>query len=108
MQRTVCTVAALVGVVLAVRIARLAIVTTPDHLLVRNLFRSYKVPWAQISSIDRPRLHGATRKTGIVINRTDGSSLSATAYVRGPHNRESFAESVTNDLQRIAADAVAQ
>ncbi|MER5213108.1 PH domain-containing protein [Streptomyces sp. NPDC002838] len=105
-QRTVCTVAALAGVALSVRVARLAIIVKPDHLLVRNIFRTYKVPWEQITSIDPPKRYGATRKTGIVISRTDGSALSATAYVRGPHNREQFAESVANDLQRIAAGAV--
>lgn len=107
-QRTVCTVAALAGIALAVRVARLAMVATPDHLLVRNIFRTCKVPWKQIASIEPPKQYGATRKTGIVITRTDGSSLSATAYVRGPHNRAQFAESVTRDLQRIATGAAGE
>ncbi|WP_420803218.1 PH domain-containing protein [Streptomyces spiramyceticus] len=87
------------------RAARLAIVATPDHLVVRNIFRTHTVPWGEIASIAPPKSYGATRKGGIIVSRIDGSSLSATAYVRGPHNRDSFAVSVANNLQQMAARA---
>jgi hypothetical protein len=105
MQRTMSTAATLVGIVLTFRVARLAIVATPDRLVVRNIFRSYTVLWGEIASIDPPKMYGSTRKTGIVVTRKDGSSLSATAYVRGPHNRDTFGDSVTNDLRKLAASA---
>jgi hypothetical protein len=41
-----------------VRATRIAVVVSPDGLLVRNLFRTHRLPWPHVADV-RPRLVGS-------------------------------------------------
>jgi Bacterial PH domain len=67
---------------LGVRTARLGIVACPEHLVVRDYFRTYRVRWTQIAGFELPPPYGRWRKAGLRIRLLDGQLISATLYAR--------------------------
>jgi hypothetical protein len=83
LQRTACALVTMMLVLTMVRTSLLAVVLS-DHLLtVRNLFRTYSIPWDQVASVQEPPAYGAWRNAGVRIFLQDGRIISATAFTRG-------------------------
>jgi len=69
---------------LAIRVARLAAVIDGDELIVRNVFRTYHVPRAQITEIVAPAAYGRMRKAGITVRTVPGKAISISAFAQTP------------------------
>jgi hypothetical protein len=83
LQQIVCGLSAASLAVLMVRISRLAVVVTPEHVQVRNLFRSYRLRWGDVEEVEEPPLYGAWRRAGLRFHVKGGRIISATAFTRG-------------------------
>jgi hypothetical protein len=83
LQQIVCAVSAAILVVVMIQISRLAVVLTPEHVQVRNLFRSYRLRWGDIEAVEEPTLYGTWRQAGLRLRATGGHLISATAFTRG-------------------------
>ncbi|HET6915251.1 MAG TPA: hypothetical protein VFH56_04100 [Acidimicrobiales bacterium] len=94
------------GYLFSWRVARLAIVVEGDELIIRNLFRTYRLERSSISAIEQPSRRAQrllyTLKAGIRVVRADGRVVSATAYVvtpvDGPVGAGDFAKHEVGEL----------
>lgn len=74
----------LATVALGVRVSRLAVILDARGVLVRNVFRDYRLAWEDIAAVRPPAEYGAWRDTGVCIERKDGGYVSASAFSLGP------------------------
>jgi hypothetical protein len=82
--------------------------SSPDRLVVRNFFRTHRIPWPDILDIDRPRpfKHMGqysgwyNRKNGIRIRLRNGSLVVAFMYSPAGWDPPGFADDVIGDLRR--------
>lgn len=99
------------GYLFSWRVARLAIVVEGDQLVIRNLFRTYRLERSSISAIEQPSRRAQrllyTLKAGIRVVRADGRVVSATAYVvtpvDGPVGAGDFAKREVGELNEWLA-----
>lgn len=98
-QQAICLPVVLALVWTALGVARQGIWLRPDGVRVRNVYRSYDLPWRRIMSIDPPLAYGAWRNAGIQFRMSDGTTISASLYSAGPFNRSDFADDVVQALR---------
>jgi hypothetical protein len=104
---------AAIGLVAGARSAMVAVVATPDELIIRNFFRTRRVPWGDVRRIERPRpfVYGgpysafANRGNGLHVRLRNGSTLVATAYSPAGTDSADFADNVIEDLRRYTNTA---
>lgn len=84
---------------LTIGVFRQGIWTEPDHVRVRNIFRTYRTTWSAISRIEPPPAYRALRNTGIRFILSDGSTINAALFAAGPGNRPTHADKVLHDLR---------
>jgi hypothetical protein len=72
------------GVTLAVRIDRIAIVSSPGRITIRGVWASRSGAASEIVRFEPPRAYGALRRTGLRVVLTSGRVLSADAFSKGP------------------------
>ncbi len=109
LEKVANSLVALAIVVLMVRVARLGLFAEPSQLMVRDIFRTYKISWSEIAGFEVPPPHGTWRKTGIRIRLLDGRVISATLYTRGSLERTSLAaRRVIDELARLLAESKAR
>jgi hypothetical protein len=82
-QQVFCWVGAAAFVALAARTARLAVIVGDSAVVVRNVFRSYRLPWPEIASVAGPPPYGTRWRAGVQLRLRDGRTVSASAFVRG-------------------------
>jgi len=99
--------AVLAFAVLGVRIARLGIFAGPDHLVVRDCFRTYQICWPEIARFEMPPRYGTWPKTGLRIHLTDGRLISATLYGRGRFDTGRAAGTVVRELDKLRRQRIA-
>jgi hypothetical protein len=81
--KTASGATALVFAYLAIRAARAAIVAEADHLVVRDIHRTYQIGWQEIARFETPPPYGTWRKAGLRIHLIDGQMISVIAYAQG-------------------------
>jgi hypothetical protein len=81
-------------------ILRSGIRVSTEGLVIRNPWRTQRIEWSDIAAIDPPAAYGKLWKTGILVTRRDGSTVSASLYSAGPLNRRSFADDVVSQLRQ--------
>lgn len=91
-----------------VRVFRQGVFALPDRLVVRNIMRTFDIPWSDIHEIDPPKQYGLGRDLGIQIRLKDGSTRAANLFAAGPYNRPEFADEVVSRLRELHARCVAQ
>lgn len=84
-----------------IRTARLGIFAGPDHLVVRDYFRTYRIGWEEISSFEMPPPYPAWRKAGLRIHLSDGRLISATLYTRGQLDTGRAARVAVEKLEQL-------
>jgi hypothetical protein len=88
--------------VLGVRTARLGIFAWPDHVVVRDYFRTYQIRWSEISSFEVPPPYGTWRNSGLRIRLVDGRLISASLYARNPFDTaRRRTEDVVQELNQL-------
>lgn len=98
-QQVICSVLSVFTLWLTVRVARCALVATPEGLVVRNYTRTIKISWRQIRGFSPPAPYGRYLKAGLIIRLRNGRSVSANAFVPGPLNRRDFADDTVKRLE---------
>lgn len=87
--RALACLGILVLVLLGWRALRLAVVATPECLVIRNFRNTHRIPWHQVAEIFRPGpvpsavyLENplAERKDGLYVRLTEGAIISCTLY----------------------------
>jgi hypothetical protein len=104
---------AAIGLVAGARSAMVAVVATPDELIIRNFFSTRRIPWGNVSSIERPRPFVyigpysafANRGNGLRVRLQNRSTVVATAYSPAGTDSPDFADNVIEDLRRYANTA---
>lgn len=99
---------AAVGVLAGTRSAMVAVIITPDRLIVRNFFRTHRIPWPDILDFDRPRpfKHMGqysgwyNRKNGIRVRLRSGDLVVAFMYSPAGWDPPEFADDVIGALRR--------
>jgi hypothetical protein len=97
------------AIYLAICQARVAVILTDTEVIVRNAFRTHRLPFADIVAVQKPSLfgYGMARKPGVVFTLRDGREVSADAYVKAAWDREIGGELVSAVQSRIATNAQA-
>lgn len=106
--RVLAGVLSMVPVALALRQARVAVVLTEDAVIVRNVFRTHRLPWQDIASV-RPSTafgYGVARRTGAIFTLRSGQEISADAYVRAAWDRAIGSDMVDAVSARLGTPAV--
>jgi hypothetical protein len=93
--------AALVFAYLAIRAARAAIVAEADHLVVRDMHRTYRIGWREIARFETPPSYGTWRKAGLRIHLIDGQMISVIAYAQGLLDTGRPEATVVRELERL-------
>ena len=75
--------AALLFGYIAIRAARAAIFAGADHLVVRDVYRTYRIGWQEIARFEAPPRWGTWRKIGLRIHLRNGQVIAVIAYARG-------------------------
>ena len=99
--RIVWSVLAVIVFIIMIRWFRMGILATPSRLIVRNVFKTFRIPWADITGFERPASYGLWRNAGLQIRLQDGSTRYAALYAAGPFNRPTFAEGVLDELRQL-------
>lgn len=93
---------------MAARFTRLAVVTTPERLTVRNFWTTRHIPWRDVEKIEPPRPLGSTSVgahgntgTGLRITVQGGSVIVANAFARRTGDPEDFADAVVKELRQM-------
>ena len=86
-----------------IRVFRQGVLARPDRLVVRNVLRTFEMPWNEIRAIDPPSRGGAVRNAGIQIRLTDGRTRSANLFTPGLFNGPHFADDVVGRLRELHA-----
>lgn len=86
-----------------VRWFRSGIFATRSGLIVRNLFKTFRISWDEVAGFRRPARYGRMRNAGLGICLRDGSTRFSSLYAAGPFNKESFADEVLERLSEIHA-----
>jgi hypothetical protein len=97
-----------IGVVASVRSALVAVVVTPQRLIIRNFFTTRRIAWSDIQAIGRPRpfIHAGqwsglyNTGNGLRVQLTDGRVRVATAYSPAGWDPPEFADAVIEELHR--------
>jgi hypothetical protein len=105
-----CVAWSALGLVAGLRSALVAVVATPDELIIRNFFTTRRIPWTDVRTVDRPwpfinaGLYSgfANRGNRLHIRLTDGTTRIAFAYSPAGFDRPEFADAVIEDLRRYA------
>ena len=98
-QQAVCLPLAAALAWTTLGVARQGIWLRRDGVRVRNVYRSYVLPWPEVAGIDPPLAYGAMRNAGIQFHLTEGTTVSASLYSAGPLNRTGFADDVVDALR---------
>jgi hypothetical protein len=93
-------VAAFVLVVTIVRTLRLSVELGANDLVVRNFWRTYRLPWSDVVDVAPPKELGSLRKAGLLITVRDGRVVSASAFVRGRFSFSMAGERAATALQQ--------
>ena len=101
---------AAVGLAAGVRSALVAVVATPDELVIRNFFTTRRISWPEVRAIDRPRpwvnagrYSGFyNRGNGLHVRLSDGRTRIAGAYTPAGWDPPGFADDAIEDLRRYA------
>jgi hypothetical protein len=106
---------AAVGLVAGRRSAMVAVVATPDELIIRNFLSTRRFPWGDVSAIETPRMRPAmfggpyaafaNRRYGLRVRLRDGSTVVATAFRPASTDPIDFTDGVARDLRRRANTA---
>jgi hypothetical protein len=91
---------------LAVRQARLAVILTADEVIVRNAFRTHRLPWPEIAGVRRPGRYGfglARKAGGLAFSLRNGQQVCADAYVKAAWDGEIGGELVSAVESQLAA-----
>jgi hypothetical protein len=106
---------AAIGLVAGARSATVAVVATPTELIIRNFLSTRRIPWSDVSSIERPYprllvpMGMASTLTnwgnGLRVRLRDGSTVVASAYSPAGTDSADFADNVIKDLRRYANTA---
>jgi hypothetical protein len=99
--------------VMGVRSARVAVVATPDKLVIRNFFRTRRIAWTDVRAIERPRAFvfagiysGLVNVgNGLHIRLRNGTTRVASAYLPAGWDPPDFADDVVEGLRRYANHA---
>jgi hypothetical protein len=94
-------VASFVLVCLGVRCWRLAIVAGPDHLVVRNYFRTVRISWQNIAGFEPPPPYATLGKSGLKIRLTDGRVIAATAGGRTQYDTGRVQAALMRELEEL-------
>ena len=97
-----CLVLAL-GVTLAVRIQRMAIVSSPGRITIRGVWATRTVAASEIVRFEPPRAYGALRRTGLRVVLTSGRVLYADAFNKGPIDDDAVGVAESAELNRWLA-----
>lgn len=89
------------SIVLVVLVLRMGLFAGPSQLVVRNLFHRHAIGWDEIESFRPPVPYGAWRGAGLQILLHTGVTVHASLYSRGPFNRATFADDVTEELEAM-------
>jgi hypothetical protein len=89
--RALASAGILVLAVVAWRVLRLAVVATPDCLVIRNFRNEHRVPWEEVEEIFGPRRPPgaaymenplAAPMVGLFVRLREGAAISCTLYAR--------------------------
>ncbi|GAA1782497.1 hypothetical protein GCM10009682_00850 [Luedemannella flava] len=102
---------AAIGLVAGARSAMVAVLATPDALIIRNFLSTRRIPWADVISIERPRPWVYERSyavfanwgNGLQVRLRDGSTVISSAYAPAGGDPADFADGVIQDLRQQVA-----
>jgi hypothetical protein len=106
--RCLCVLWAGVGLIAGTRSVQVCVMATPDHLIIRNFFFTRRIPWTQISAIERPRpFRDFGRESGLYnggnglrVLLTDGKILVTSAFSPSGYDPPGFADPVIAELRK--------
>lgn len=105
LQRLICAVILVALVLVALRTARLAVIVDDEAgLVIRNIFRTYRLGWDEVSAVAEPPPYGTWGRGGVRVKLKDGRLLSATAFVKGPFDPQSVGQRLVTELQLRLGD----
>jgi hypothetical protein len=97
------------GLAAGARSAMVAVVATPDVLIIRNFFSTRRIRWNDIATIERPwpfwPFAFENLRNGLRVRLRNGSTVVASAYSPAGGDSPDFADNVIEDLQRYANNA---
>jgi hypothetical protein len=96
---------AAIGLLAGARSAMVAVVATPDEMIIRNFLRTRRIPWGDVSNIEPPYPGLTYWGNGLLVRLRNGATLVATAYSPAGGDSPDFADSVIKDLRRYANTA---
>jgi hypothetical protein len=99
--RIFAAVAAAVSAGAAVRIFRQGIFADTTGVMVRNVFRTYRLRWPDIDHFEQPPPYGRRWNAGLRICLKNGAVVPAQLYARGPFSKSSFAAAEVNALNDL-------
>ena len=99
-----------VGLAAGFRSALVAVVATPNELVIRNFFTTRRISWPEVRSIDRPRPWVNSgrysgfynRGNGLRVRLRNGHTRIAGAHTPAGWDPPGFADDVIEDLRRYA------
>jgi hypothetical protein len=86
------------------RTQRLAVLVGKDGLFVRNYFRDHWLAWGQIAGADAPPPYDywGLRNRGLQIRLRDGTTISASAFMRGQIDVKDVGSELVNYIRNRA------
>lgn len=100
-QRVACSLGFAALLVVTFRLATMAIVTSADGVLFRNVFRNEYASWSEIVVFESPAPYGTWRKAGLRARLMDGSVMTASAVALGALEGAEGAQQVTDHLNAL-------